>query len=136
MESNKFNNALLLYSIFNTQRNKNGSELIDIIAYSDYVSHSIMTFEEFKKGINYLQKKGLVNVINKRIFVDKNFVKWFKNEHKNNKRIYHLKAIEKIQKHLIKEEDKLFVDSLKKEFTKIEFNNFVKEYLKTYENIK
>ena len=134
MEPNNYNNALLLYSIYNTQQNKNGTELKDIIAYSDYINHSIMNFEEFNKGINYLYKKGLVNVIDKRIFVDKKFVKWFKNEHKNNKRIYHLKEIEKIQKYLNIEKDKIFTNSLKKNFTKTEYNKFVKEYLKLYEN--
>ena len=54
MDIDHFNNALILFSIYETQKDNIGSDLRDIIAFSDYVNHSIMNFDEFYYSINYL----------------------------------------------------------------------------------
>jgi hypothetical protein len=101
MQNNNYNNALLLYFIYETQTHS-GSELKNIIAYADYVNHAIVTYEEFNNSIRYLIKNELTKEIDKKIFVENKFKEWFLNEYKNNKKINISKAVEKIQKYLNK----------------------------------
>jgi hypothetical protein len=137
MENNIYNNALLLYSIYDNQTD-NGSGLKNIIAFADYVNHAIMTYEEFQNGIKYLLKKELVKEIDKKIFVENKFKEWFLNEYKNNKKTNVSKAVEKIQKYLNKLDtiNNYMENDIETKITEIDFENSVNEYLDVYNNIK
>ena len=122
-----FNNALLLFSIYETQKDNKGSDLRDIIAFSDYVNHSILDFDEFYSSINYLIYNKFVKEKKNKYFVEKLFRDWFSNEYKN-KRIYVLKAVEKIEKYLKTFENGINEKCLTK-ITEKYFNNKVNKYI-------
>jgi cell division protein ZapA (FtsZ GTPase activity inhibitor) len=133
---NNYNQALLLYSILETE-NDNGAELEDLIAYADYVNHAIMTYDEFNEGINYLLKYKLVKEIDKRVFAEESFKEWFRNEYKSKKRIVLLSAVNKIQKYLEKVEKENDINkNIETKINEKDFENNVKEYIKIYNGIK
>ena len=124
-----YTSALLLYSIFSTER-EGGAELKDIVAFADYVNHAIMNFNEFNFAIVYLLKLGLVEEIDKKLFVKDSFREWYNNKHKNNKRVYLLGIIEKIQKYLNdKMKDNILSKNVKTRITEFDFGNGVNEYI-------
>jgi hypothetical protein len=132
--TDNFKNALLLYSIFTTQASE-GSTIKSIVAYADYINHSIMTYTEFSSGIRYLLKNKLVKEVDKKLFADDQFAEWFMNEYENRKRIYLLKAVEKIQKYLNKLKIQTDNDA-ETEITEADFENGVEEYLQIYKSLK
>jgi translation elongation factor EF-G len=133
---NNYNRALLLYSILETE-NDNGAELEELIAYADYINHSIMTYDEFNDGINFLLKYRLIKEINKRVLAEESFKEWFKNEYKNKKRIILLNAVTKIQKYFEKiEKENNINKDIRTKINKTDFENSVNEYMKIYNSIK
>jgi hypothetical protein len=126
---NNYNRALLLYSILETT-NDNGAELKDLIAYADYVNHAIMTYDEFKDGINFLLKYGLVKEMDKRIIIEEFFKNWFKNEYKDKKKIVLLSAVNKIQKYFERMEKESNIDkNMETKIDETDFKNNVNEYI-------
>ena len=123
-------NALLLYSIFSSERDK-GAELKNIIAYSDYINHAIMEYDEFKTGIRYLFQLNLIEEVDKKLFTNRLFKEWYSTTFKDKKRIYALKMIEDIQKYLNKTERNNEINkNIESKITEIDFENSIKEYLK------
>ena len=124
-----YNSALLLYSILNSEQ-ETGAELKNIIAFADYVNHAVMTFNEFNDSIKYLLKLGVVNETDKKLFTEISFREWYNNKYKNNRKIYLLGAIEKIQRYL---NDIIKNNNLNKnietEINETDFENAVNEYI-------
>ena len=50
----RFTDALILQSIYHSEKKTRGAELRDIIAYADYVNHAILTFGELSTGMENL----------------------------------------------------------------------------------
>ena len=128
MDIDHFNNALILFSIYETQKDNIGSDLRDIIAFSDYVNHSIMNFDEFYYSINYLIHNKFIKEKNKKYFVEKYFIEWFLNKYQKNKRIYVFKTVEEIEKYLKTSKNEIYEKCLTK-ITKKYFDSKVKEYI-------
>jgi hypothetical protein len=63
-----FNSALLLCAIIDTGGVSKGTDLKNIIEYTDRLNHPIMKFEEFNNDIKYLFRLGLVEEIDKIFF--------------------------------------------------------------------
>jgi len=127
-----YNNALLLCSIFHTEQ-ENGATLQDIIGYADFANHAIMTFEEFNNGIKYLLQINLVNVINKKIFVNKSFKEWHYNKYNDKERYFIVKEIENVIKYLNKVEKTIILNNYNEtEIKEEDFNKSIEKYLKKY----
>ncbi|MHC6204297.1 hypothetical protein ACYULU_14045 [Breznakiellaceae bacterium SP9] len=63
---NNYINAIIVYSILQAE-DDNGTDVENIIANSDCIDHSIMNYEEFSNGLNYLMEINIVKEENKKI---------------------------------------------------------------------
>jgi hypothetical protein len=126
-----FIDALILQSIYHSEEKTKGAELRDIIAYSDYVNHAILTFDELSNGLRNLNSLNLL-VPNKKTFkTSSTFKKWWKTKFGKRSRIYVLKEAEEIEKYLISltEKKSSATDAAQVDITEAEYKLAVNSYL-------
>jgi hypothetical protein len=92
-----FTSALLLCAIIDTEEGIKGSELKNIIAHTDHLNLVIMRFDEFNNSIGYLLQLGLVEEINKRFFVNK---EWYNKKFRHRIKSFKDIMIKNLQKQL------------------------------------
>jgi len=97
----KFNyyDSCLLTSICSAG-GENGTDLKGIIAYIDYIDHSIITWSEFFGGLLKLKRIKAVKERSKKLFPGNEITVWWLKKYQNKKRIYVLKQVEEVNDHL------------------------------------
>jgi hypothetical protein len=122
-----FTNAILLCAIIDTGGVSKGTDLKNIIEYTDRLNHPIMKFEEFNNGIKYLFRLGLVEEINKGFFVNK---EWYNRKFKHRQKTYKYLMIKNIQKQLyLAERNHELNKNIETNISEIEFENIMEEYI-------
>ncbi|MDR1284603.1 MAG: hypothetical protein LBJ88_00180 [Campylobacteraceae bacterium] len=122
-----FTNALLLCAIIDTEERIKGSELKNIIAYTDHLNHSIMRFDEFNNSIRYLLQLGLVEEIDKRFFVNK---EWYNRKFRHRNKSFKDIMIKNLQKQLYLAERSYKINkNIESKITEIDFENIIEEYI-------
>ncbi|MCA6368964.1 MAG: hypothetical protein IM618_18205 [Cytophagales bacterium] len=127
-----YTDALLLESIKLSQSNDEGATLSDIIKWSDYINHSIMTYQEFVSGTEKLKCLGLVKEQKKRLRTTDIFESWWTKKYGEKSRFGLLKAMEEIEKYLNRDFGKheQQLDRKATKFTREDFELSTTEYLK------
>ena len=122
-----FTNALLLSAIIDCGGVTKGTELKNIIDYTDRLNYPILKFEEFNASIKYLFQLGLVEEIDKRYFVNKN---WYNKKFRHRPKNYKLGMIKNLQKQLyMAEKNYEFIENIETKITEIDFENTIEEYI-------
>jgi hypothetical protein len=85
-----------------TASSETGADLKTIIAYIDYVDHSIISWAELFNGLNKLKSIGAINEKNKKIFLTKKFNAWWLKKYQTIRRFNVLKQVEEIDAYLDK----------------------------------
>ena len=114
-----------------TAGSKNGTGLRAIIAYIDYVDHSIISWKELSNGLTRLMNIGAVIEKNKKLFLSGKFKTWWLSYYQNKKGLAVLKQVDDVNGYL----DKTYSAIRDHQHTKIELteNDFLmalKEYKK------
>ena len=92
--------AWLLQSILHAEKDKQGAELTDILAYADYVNHEIITYEEFEEGLVKLIALKLVVERGNKLETVMKFKNWRDKKIASMRRIYVQKELEMIEEYL------------------------------------
>ena len=95
-----YSNALLIQSIFHSEKEDLGAKLTHVIAYADYVNHSILTFGEFEIGLKKLAALDLVAEDKEVLATTHKFKDWWNKKFSNKKRIYPLNELDQIALYL------------------------------------
>lgn len=132
----EYSDALLLQSIKFSEQVDQGATLTDIVQASDYIDHSIMTYNELINGTKKLKQIGLVVEHNKRLQTTKTFKDWWTKKYKDKKRIVIIKALEEVKAYL----DKTYATTenevtAKTEFVKVDLDNAIEDYQKLTSDI-
>ena len=113
-----------------TAGSKNGADLKTIIAYIDYVDHSIISWKELSAGLIKLMKIGAVIEKNKKLFLSGKFKAWWIRYNQNKKSLTVLKQVDNVNGYLDKTYSAIrdHVHHKKIELTERDFLQALKEY--------
>lgn len=95
-----FTDAWLLHAIHVNERPDLGAELIDIIAYADYINHAVLTYEELTDALPRLLHAGLVVQLGQRLAAADGYKNWWDQQYAGRKRINFIKALGDVEIYL------------------------------------
>lgn len=107
---NNFNEALFIYAVYSSSSERAGAKLENIIAYNDYLNHTIPTYSEFIDSGIKLINAGLIKQTGNEFHVTIKFKDWFIMHIPANKST-HIEIIKSVQKFLGKEFTASFPDN-------------------------
>lgn len=125
--------AWILNSIVNSEKEDFGAELSDVIAYADYIDHSIITLSELNDSLVKLYLDGLIEALdNKNLIVNIIYKSWLNKKLEGKSKFSIYKIIEETEKFLINYKNENSAnDELKKIvlYQESEYNKAVQRYL-------
>jgi hypothetical protein len=124
-----FNNfdSLLIQSIYHSEKGEEGVELSTLIGYVDYVNHSIITYQELTESIESAKACGLIEAHGRKLKTTDSFKIWRSSYSKN---LSITKENSELQNFLSQNCRKAKALTSTPDFTEVEFNKAVQEYLK------
>ncbi len=120
--------AILLHAVYNPALTDSGTGLREIIAYHDYIDHSILTYEEFHTSIQKLLKAGLIKQVDQKIMSETLYKVWYAGCFKSGKRFTDQKILKEIKEYLNTSFSVIQQENVSINTTKEEFSKIVKEY--------
>ena len=129
MEFNYYDSCLLT-AICTGADNENGTDLKDIIAYIDYIDHSIITWTELFNGLLKLKRIKAVREKEKKLFPEKEFREWWLKKYENKKRIYISKQVAEVNVYLNKTYSSIpdHAENIQIELTEEDFHSALEGY--------
>lgn len=124
----RYSDALLIQSIFHTEKDNQGSRLPDMIAYADYVNHTIMTFDEFQQGLRKLIALGLLEENGGNLATTDKFEDWWNQQFAKKKRIQIHDELDQIKSYLEQSTQDIDETGIEIQTTKSDFDQAVTDY--------
>jgi hypothetical protein len=130
LEFNYYDSLLLLASSQCQRKADNVDYLRDIIAFVDYIDHSIITYQEFSSGLAKLMMVGMLKEDSGEIVTSLEFDKWFEKQMENKKRPNMQKTVRMIMEYLNLNFTMAEFERLSESyFTEVLFNEALDKYL-------